>query len=259
DVEALERELAATTSLLRGAVDELETTTEEMRSANEEFQSVNEELQASNEELETAKEEMQSVNEELQTINSEMIAKNDALTRVNSDLSNLLDSTQIATIFLDSDLRIKNFTPCMLEIVRLRDIDRGRPITEIVSHLDYAVLAADVDGVLRTLGVVDREVRIPDSGTVFVMRIRPYRTVTNMIDGVVITFVDVTQRKLLEEERARLAAIVTSSNDAVIGHTLDGTITSWNKAAESVFGYTAAEAIGKSLGMLMPAGSAYAN
>ena len=259
DVDALERELAAAKAMLRGTVDELETTSEEMKSSNEEFQSVNEELQASNEELETAKEEMQSVNEELQTINSEMIAKNETLIRLNSDLSNLLDSTQIATIFLDSELRIKNFTPCMLEIVRLREVDRGRPITDIVSHLNYVELAGDIEIVLRTLTIVDREVRIPESGMVFDMRIRPYRTVTNVVDGVVITFVDVTERKRLEEDRARLAAIVTSSNDAVIGHALDGTIVSWNKAAEGIFGYTASEAIGKPLTLLLPAGWPYAN
>lgn len=252
DVGALEQELQTTRTQLRASIDELETANEEMKSANEEYQSVNEELQSSNEELETAKEEMQSVNEELQTINAEMIGKNETLMRLNSDLKNLLESTQIPTIFLDDQLHIKNFTPAMTDLFHLRDSDRGRPITEIVTRMNYADLRRDVAKVLRTLTVIEHEVRIAEDETVFVMHIRPYRSVDNVIDGVVITFIDITERKRHEEAQARLAAIVESSQDAIIGHAFDGTITSWNAGAEAIFGYTASEAIGKPFSTLIP-------
>ncbi len=242
---ALERELSVTKTLLRGAIDELETTTEEMKSSNEEFQSVNEELQASNEELETAKEEMQSVNEELRTINSEMIDKNELLVRLNSDIRNLLDSTQIATIFLDNDLRIKSFTPGMVDLIHLRESDQGRPVTELVSRLNYDGLEEDVRTVLRTLGVVEREVRTGDGGVVLIMRIRPYRTVTNVIDGVVITFVDVTARKLLDdalkESERRLAAIINQATAGIIETDLEGRITLVNPLFCHIVGRTEKE------------------
>lgn len=199
---------------------------------------------------------MQSVNEELQTINAEMNGKNDMLTHLNSDLKNLLDSTQIATIFLDNQLRVKTFTPGMTELFHLRDSDRGRPITEIVTRLDYAELRRDVTKVLGTFQTVEHEVQIPDDNIVLLMRILPYRTVDNVIDGVVITFTDITERKHHEEAQSRLAAIIESSHDAVIGHSLDGLITSWNAGAEKIFGYAAAEVIGKPLAMLLAEGEA---
>jgi two-component system CheB/CheR fusion protein len=253
DLQALEQELYTTKTQLRATIDELETSNEEMKSANEEYQSVNEELQSSNEELETAKEEMQSVNEELQTVNAEMSGKNEMLTRLNSDLRNLLESTEIATIFLDNDLRIKSFTPGMTDIFHLRDGDRGRPITEIVTRMNYPDLRRDARKVMRTLAAVEHEVQIADDDATFIMRIRPYRTVDNVIDGVVITFVDISERKRREVAMAHLAAIVESSQDAIIGHALDGLITSWNAGAEKIFGYTADEAIGKPLSILLPA------
>lgn len=252
DVQALEQELQTTKTQLRSTVDELETSNEEMKSANEEYQSVNEELQSSNEELETAKEEMQSVNEELQTINAEMSSKNETLTRLNSDLKNLLDNTQIATVFLDSKLHIKYFTPAMTDLFHLRDSDRERPITDLVARMHYADLRRDVARVVRTLASIEHEVRIDETDTIFLMRIRPYRTVDNVIDGVVITFVDITARKRHEQTSARLAAIVESSQDAIVGHAFDGTITTWNAGAEAIFGYTPAEAIGQPFSILVP-------
>jgi len=221
-----------------------------MKSSNEEFQSVNEELQASNEELETAKEEMQSINEELRIVNAEMNDKNEQLVRLNSDLRNLLDSTQIATIFLDNDLRIKSFTPGMMDLIHLRESDQGRPVTELVSRLNYADLEQDVRNVLRTLTIVEREVRIGDDGTgsVLVMRIRPYRTVTNVIDGVVITFVDVTARKLLEdtmkESERRLAAIINQATAGVAETDLDGRFTLVNPLFCHITGRTKNELYG---------------
>lgn len=252
DIQALEQELQTTKTQLRSTIDELETSNEEMKSANEEYQSVNEELQSSNEELETAKEEMQSINEELQTVNAEMSSKNEVLTRLNSDLKNLLDSTQIATLFLDNKLRIAYFTPAMTELFHLREGDRGRPITDLVTRIHYNDLRRDVANVLRTLAVIEHEVRIVEDQTIFLMRMRPYRTVDNVIDGVVITFLDITARKRHEELSAHLAAIVDSSQDAIISHSFDGTITSWNAGAEAIFGYSAAEAIGQPFSILSP-------
>ena len=199
NVQALEQELRTTKTQLQAAVDEFEITNEEMKSANEEYQSVNEELQSSNEELETSKEEMQSINEELQTINSEMTSKNELLGRLNSDLKNLFESTEIATIFLDGALRIKSFTPGMTDLFRLRDADVGRPVTEIVTLLNYADLERDAKAVIRKLSIVERDVEIAESGASYIMRIRPYRTVDNILDGVVMTFVDVTERRNAEK------------------------------------------------------------
>jgi two-component system, chemotaxis family, CheB/CheR fusion protein len=149
---------------------------------------------------------MQSINEELQTVNAEMISKNDTLTGVNSDMKNLLDSTQIATMFLDSALRVKNFTPAMTDIFHLREGDRGRPVTEIVSRLTYDDIARDVAKVLRDLAIVEREVVLKGAGAAYTMRIRPYRTVDNVIGGVVMTFVDVTERRKADEQKLLLLA-----------------------------------------------------
>jgi two-component system CheB/CheR fusion protein len=249
-VEALENELRATRERLEVMVDQLETSNEEMKSANEEYQSVNEELQSTNEELETSKEEMQSINEELQTVNAELNSKNDALVHLNSDLKNLLESTQIATLFLDRQLRIKSFTPTMTDLFHLRDGDRGRPVTEIVSRFAYDGLRKDATRVMRDLSVIERTVRVHGDGETFLMRLRPYRTVDDVIDGVVITFVDISDRTRRDEARAKLAAIIDASQDAIIGHSLEGEITSWNAGAEAIFGHTAKEAIGKPLSIL---------
>ncbi|MCA1713582.1 MAG: PAS domain S-box protein [Gammaproteobacteria bacterium] len=251
-LHALEQELDSTRNQLHAAISQLESANEEMMSANEEYQSVNEELQSSNEELETSKEEMQSINEELQTVNAEMQNKNEALAHLNNDLQNLLESTQIATLFLNSQLHVTGFTPATTELFNLRDGDRGRPITEITARVQYPELWQDVQQVLRTLTLVERELRNAETGAVYVLRMRPYRTVDNRIDGVVLTFVDITERQQHEFERARLAAIVDSSSDAIIGHTLDGTVTSWNAGAEAMFGYPTARMLGKPLSGLLP-------
>lgn len=195
DVDALQQELRTLQARHQATSDELESQIENMKSMTEEYQSVNEELQSSNEELETAKEEMQSVNEELQTINGELHGKNDLLMQANNDLQNLLDSTQIATIFLDDDLRIRNFTPAAMEVFSLRDSDRGRPITDIVSLLSYDKLREDVRNVQRTLGVIEQELDLKDESATYIMRMRPYRTMANVISGVVITFSNITEQK----------------------------------------------------------------
>jgi len=213
-MRALEQELRTTRTQLQSTIDELEVASEEMKSSNEEYQSVNEELQSSNEELETAKEEMQSVNEELQTINMEMAGKNAQLTHLNSDIKNLLESTDIATLFLDEGLRIKSFTGGVADIFSVRTADIGRPITEIVSLLDYSDLKRDVKAVLRKLTVTERRVTLKDSAMSFEMRIRPYRTVDNVIDGVVCTFIDVTAHEaadaVLRESERQFHALAES-------------------------------------------------
>ena len=213
-VQALEQELRTTRTQLQSTIDELEVASEEMKSSNEEYQSVNEELQSANEELETSKEEMQSVNEELQTINVEMLDKNTQLTHLNSDIKNLLESTDIATLFLDEKLRIKSFTAGISDIFSVRAADVGRPITEIVSLLDYADLQRDVRTVLRKLTVTERRVALKDAAMSFEMRIRPYRTVDNVIDGVVCTFVDMTAREandvVLRESERQFHALAES-------------------------------------------------
>lgn len=243
EARAAEHELRTTRAQLQATIDELETANEEMKSAAEEYQSVNEELQSSNEELETSKEEMQSINEELQTVNAELSSKNDLLRHLNSDLQNLLDSTQIATIFLYNDLRIKNFTPAMVDIFHLRDSDRGRPITEIVSMLVYDDLRRDVTKVLRELSVVERELQVQDGGPTFIMRIRPYRSVENVIDGVVMTFVDITERKqadaALQASEARFSAIVNQATVGVAETDLDGRFILTNARYREIVGRSA--------------------
>ena len=197
--KTLEQDLRTTRAQLQSTIDELETANEELKSSNEEYQSVNEELQSSNEEMETSKEEMQSINEEIQTINAEMISKNEQLTHLNSDLKNLLESTEIATLFLDGDLRVKSFTPGVTEIFHVRDSDIGRPIAEVVNLLDYDHLQTDARTVLRKLTLVERQVELRDTKTAFTLRIRPYRTIDNVIDGVVLTFVDMSERQAAKE------------------------------------------------------------
>lgn len=231
--------------------EELETANEELQSSNEEFQSVNEELQSTNEELETSKEELQSINEELQTVNAELNSRNDSLVRSNSDLANLLDSTSVATLFLDSHLCIRRFTPAVAELFKIRDGDEGRPLSDIVSQLASDDLGADIAKVLRTLIPIERQIDRRDGNDTFLVRIRPYRDLNNVIDGVVIAFVDISERKRLEGDRARLAAIIDSSDDAVFSHDLNGSIMSWNAGAQAIYGYTAAEAMGQPMGELL--------
>lgn len=192
-----EQELLRAQAEARAKHEEMQISQEEIRSANEELQSTNEELQSTNEELTTSKEEMQSLNEELQTVNTELQAKVDELSRSSSDMKNLLESTDIATLFLDRDLNVRRFTHQMTKIIKLIPSDVGRPITDLVTHLDDPTLAADVREVLRTLASTEKPVSSPD-GRWFSVRIMPYRTMDDRIDGVVITFSDITVAKTLE-------------------------------------------------------------
>nr|WP_165937897.1 CheR family methyltransferase [Methylobacterium segetis] len=191
-VQRLEAELRLTRERLQATIEELESTNEELKSSNEEYQSVNEELQSANEELETSKEELQSTNEELQTVNSELGHRVNELDRANSDLKNLLESTQIATVFLDNNFCVKSFTPSVVEIFHLIESDLGRPITHIAPLITYQDLQDDIRRVLRTLGTIEREVENPSTGARYLVRVLPYRNIDNFIAGVVMTFLDIT-------------------------------------------------------------------
>ncbi|MBC7879098.1 MAG: PAS domain-containing protein [Anaerolineales bacterium] len=198
-VNELEQDIERAGQEMQGIREEMQTSQEELRSANEELQSTNEELQSTNEELTTSKEEMQSMNEEMQTVNHELQIRLDELSRNNNDMKNLLDSTDIATLFLDNSLSVRRFTSETSKLTQLIPGDVGRPITDIASALLYPELANDAHKVLRTLVKAEREIPIPD-GTWFAARILPYRTMDNRIDGVVITFTDITASKNLEAD-----------------------------------------------------------
>ncbi|WP_310542798.1 CheR family methyltransferase [Phenylobacterium sp.] len=244
-------ELIAAREKLQTITEELETANEELQSSNEEFQSVNEELHSTVEELETSKEELSSINEELQTVNAELNTRADSLVRSNSDLANLFDSTSIATLFLDNRSHIRRFTPAITEIFNVREGDEGRLISDFSSRLAGSALTQDIATVLRDLGSIEREAESEDGAATYLVRVKPYRDLNNVIDGVVITLIDISDRKRLERDRAHLAAIVASSEDAIVSHDLEGTITSWNSGAEKIYGYTASEMIGQPMSTLL--------
>ncbi len=199
-IAVLKQELRAKEEYLQTTNEELETANEELKSSNEEMQSVNEELQSTNEELETSKEELQSVNEELATINAELQMKLGDLLRANNDMNNLLAGTGIGTVFVDHHLHILRFTPAATRIINLIQADVGRPVTHIVSNLvGYDRLQADAQSVLDTLIPKEVEVQTKE-GAWYTMCLQPYRTLDNVIEGAVITFVDITKRKLAEHE-----------------------------------------------------------
>jgi len=208
----LEHELLQVRAEARTIHEEMQTAQEEFRSTNEELQSTNEELQSTNEELTTAKEEMQSLNEELRTVNTELQSKVDELSRISNDMKNLLNSTDIATLFLDNDLNVQRFTPHATKIIKLIPTDVGRPVTDLVSDLRYPELPADAQEVLRTLIFMEKSISAKD-GRWFTVRIMPYRTLDNRIDGVVITFADITTAKTLE---AKLRAKQTDLEKCVV-------------------------------------------
>jgi two-component system, chemotaxis family, CheB/CheR fusion protein len=200
----LERELKTTREHLQSASVEMKGYNEELKSANEEMQSSNEELQSTNEELETSREELQSVNEELVTVNSELQLKIEELTKSNNDLNNLMASTKTPSIFLDMDLRIRRFTPESVKLVNLIKSDIGRPFSNIVTNLEYASIVEDAEKVLDTLVPIEADVR-SKKGDWYLMRIIPYRTTENVIDGVVMTFANISslRKTQLEAQEAR--------------------------------------------------------
>ena len=216
----MEEELQRAREEVRTTREEMQTSQEELKSTNEELQSTNEELQSTNEELTTSKEEMRSMNEELQTVNHELQAKVDELSRSNDDMTNLLNSTDIATLFLDRELRVRRFTTPASKLIKLIPGDIGRPVTDMATELDYPSLADDAREVLRTLVSQMNDVGAR-SGQWFTVRIMPYRTLDNVIDGVVITFTDSTSAKVLErtlrEQASQLRQMAESLPNLVMG------------------------------------------
>jgi two-component system, chemotaxis family, CheB/CheR fusion protein len=206
-VRRLKEELDLTQRRLHTMREDSEAANEELRASNEELQSINEEYRSTSEELETSKEELQSINEELQTVNSELKSKLELISRANSDLQNLLAATDFGTLFLDSKLHIKRFTDQVRDLFSITTSDEGRPITDFTHQLEYPGLIKDVRTVIADLTPVRREIH-GRNGSWYDLRMRPYRTVDDKIDGVVITFVDVTERKLLEE---RLQSLVNKT------------------------------------------------
>jgi len=207
----LEQELQQYRETLQTTREEMQSSQEELKSTNEELQSSNEELQSTNEELTTSREEMQSLNEELQTVNAEQQSKMDELARTNNDMKNLLNSTEIITVFLDNDLNIRRFTSGADKLFKLIPGDVGRPLSDIVNNLNYPEMAGEVQEVLRTLVFSEKQITTA-SGHWYSVRIMPYRTMENVIGGVVITFSDISAFKEAEvglrEEIARLKGLL---------------------------------------------------
>jgi two-component system CheB/CheR fusion protein len=212
------------------------------------MQSANEELQSTNEELETSKEELQSVNEELVTVNSELEQKINELSKTGSDMQNLLTSTEIGTIFLDTNLNIRGFTPAMTNFINLIQTDIGRPVRHIVSNMYYDGLVQDAQGVLKTLVPKEMEIKTKDERW-YTMRMLPYRTVENVIDGVVITFLDITSLKATEqklEDALRFAqSIVDTTREGLLILDEDLRVVSANRSFSRTFALKGEDTVGK--------------
>ena len=243
-VRHLERELDQLRSTWRETMKEYETTLEELKASNEELHAMNEELRSTSEEMETGREEIITINQELKRTIEE-------LRNSNSDLQNLMASTNIATIFLDHDMRIKLFTPSCTELFSLIQSDKGRQLTDISCNLDYSSFKEDAEKVLKSMSMVERELK-SSNGKWFLLRLSPYQTEEDQTIGLVITFIDITERKKNLESLRWLSHIVDSSTDAVISFTQDWSIASWNKGAERIFGYSSEEIMGKSHAVLVP-------
>lgn len=250
-IRQLQEELQLAHVRLRTMREESEATNEELRAANEELQSINEEYRSTSEELETSKEELQSINEELQTVNNELKLKLESISRAHSDLQNLMAATDFGTLFLDTSLRIKRFTPRLTDLFNVTVSDEGRPITDFTHALEYDDMAAQARAVLKDLVPVERE--IPDhKGGWYLVRMRPYRTIEDKIDGVVATFVDITERRRVEEalrqseeDLRQEMRLVELSRSPIFVWDFDDGILKWNRGSEELYGYRRDEAIGR--------------
>ena len=269
-IEQLEYELNATREDLHSTVEELESSNEELKASNEEVMSMNEELQSANEELETSKEELQSMNEELNTVNSELQFKVEELEKSHDDTQNLLSSTDIATIFLDKNLQIKLFNPAIGKLLNLRESDIGRSISDFSAKVANNDLLKDARQVLDKLTPVETDVWSLDeshNSRCYLRRIVPYRTVDDHINGIVITFVEITERhyqkqhleqcvqertKELTDREARLSSIMRYASEAIVVMDGKGNITDFNHAAENIFGYKYDEILGENITKLVP-------
>jgi two-component system CheB/CheR fusion protein len=250
----LEDELMRLKSQLRVSNEQHEFHAEELKASNEELQAMNEELRSSAEELETSKEELQSINEELRTVNQELKVKVEETTLASNNLYNLINSVDIATIFLDRSCRVAFFTPPVRELFNLIPADYGRPLSDITGKLDYDNLINDAEYVLDKLQSLEREVKTTD-GKAYMMRVLPYRTSEDRINGVVVTFINVTSRKTIVEELSaseeRLRLILENAKDyAIFTIDADRRISTWNQGAEAIIGYTEKEIVGESADVL---------
>ena len=239
-ITTLELELKSTEEYLQATIEELETSNEELKSTNEDLQSTNEELQSANEELETSKEEQQSTNEELETVNAELQNKVNELSRSNNDLNNLFASTEIATIFLDTKLNIVRFTPTLTKLFNMLPSDIGRSIGDITAKFNTDTLKEDTEEVLRTLNKKEYQIQTKEHAC-YNMRILPYRTIDNVIDGVVITFIDVTKIKNTEDALRLIESRFNMLNQAalfgiVLFNPESGDIVDYNKKFEEQAG-----------------------
>jgi len=231
-VEQFERELRETREELQSTMEEHETALEELKSSNEELHSVNEELQSTNEELETSKEEIQSMNEELETVNTQLSGKIEELDRTNADLRNVFESTKVATIFLDRFMVVRSFTPAVVGVYNLIAGDIGRPLTDITSQLNYPTIETDFAHVLEALQPLERRITRRDGNTHYLMRIAPYRTAENRVDGALLTFVDVSSvvqteqyNRLLVDEVNQRVSNMLALVIALVEHTLHEAVT----------------------------------
>jgi two-component system CheB/CheR fusion protein len=244
----LEHELQRLKEELQSTREEMQITQEEQKSTNEELQSANEELQSTNEELTTSKEEMQSLNEELHTLNVELQSKIDLSLRLNNDMINLLNSTEIATLFIDKEFKIRQFSKSITKIFKFQKSDIGRIFTDLVSDLEYPHIYDDAVEVLQTLVFMEKEVATRD-GRWFKVRIMPYRTADDKIDGLVITFVDVTKLKNLElslkETQTMLKSFIEIVPSVILGLSADGIVLEFNPEAEKLFGRKKSDVIGQ--------------
>ena len=233
---------------LREATEQGSETAQELKASNEELQAMNEELRSSGEELETSREELQSINEELSTINQELKVKLDELGRTNADLQNLMSGTAIPTVFLDRELRISLFTPTAVELFNLIAADVGRPLSDLANRLDYPQLDADARSVVDELRNVEREVRFGERW--LLARLRPYRGVDDRINGVVLVFVDITERRriaeALHESELLFRTIVTQAGAGVVRTDLDGRITLCNARFAQMVGVAPEALVGTS-------------
>jgi two-component system, chemotaxis family, CheB/CheR fusion protein len=252
EVNRLTEELAAMREYLQSVIEQQEAANEELQSANEEVQSANEELQSTNEELETSKEETQSSNEELATVNDELHHRNDELVQTNNDLLNLLASVQMAIVMLGLDLRIRRLTSAAEKILNLIPSDVGRPIKDLNLNISIPDLERQLEDVINT--VAPREFELLDrQGRWHSMRLRPYRTLDNKIDGVVMVVVDIDALKRAEELLQRQADLLDRVNQPILMWELHGNIIYWNRAAQSLYGFTQEHALHSSREKLLSA------
>ncbi|ELQ15432.1 methylesterase [Pseudomonas fluorescens BRIP34879] len=244
----LERELQRTKLHLQDTIEQAEVSSEELKASNEEMQAVNEELRSATEELETSKEELQSINEELLTVNYELKTKVEETDKVNDYLTNLIASTDIATVFVDRNMRIRWFTPRATDIFSMLPVDTGRSLMDITHRLDYPQITEDATTVFESLSLIEREVSSNDQRW-YIARLLPYRSSEDHIDGTVLTFIDITKRRQAEDElrlgEERMRLVAESTHDfAIIILDNHGAITDWNTGAELIFGYTKDEVLG---------------